>query len=463
MEKNSEKVKDLTTGNPIKLMLLYAVPVLLGNIFQQIYNFADTIIVGQKLGENSLAAVGCTGGMFFLVNGFVVGITSGFAVHVSQRFGARDYDGMRNSIFNAIFLWVAFTILVTGIAIGFSRPLLHLVNTPESIMEEAQTYIVTIYAGIFAPMLYNAAACVLRAVGDSKTPLYFLVLSAVLNIGLDLLFIVRFNMGVFGAAFATVIAQAVSGILCIIYMHKKFEMLHVRKCDMRLDGHVIGIHCKIGLPMAFQFSITAIGTIVMQGAINAFGEAKIAAFTAASKVEQLVMQLATSSGVTIANFTGQNMGACKYNRIRKGVWQWTIVTVISAVIGGLTAVGFGRPLCGLFIKNKSAETMNAAMVYLRTVTVYFIPLFIIFVFRNALQGMGKPFMPLMAGVFELMARSISSMILPKISGYKGVCMINPSAWLAASIPLLITFIVVMHQFKKKGLFKEKEDRKELQS
>ncbi len=452
-----EKVKDLTTGNPIKLMLLYSVPVLLGNVFQQIYNFADTIIVGQKLGENSLAAVGCTGGMYFLVNGFVVGITSGFAVHVSQRFGARDYDGMRNSIFNAVFLWIAFTVLVTAVAVVFSGPLLRLIDTPDSIMGEAQTYIVTIYAGIFAPMLYNAAACILRAVGDSKTPLYFLVISAVLNIGLDLLFIVKFDMGVFGAAVATVIAQAVSGILCIVHMHKKFEMLHIRKCDMRLDGRVIGIHCKIGLPMAFQFSITAIGTIVMQGAINAFGEAKIAAFTAASKVEQLVMQMAGASGVTIANFAGQNMGACKYDRIRKGVWQWALITAASAVLGALIAVMFGRPLCGLFIKNKTVETMDAAMMYLNTVTRYFIPLFLIFVFRNALQGMGKPFMPLMAGVFELTARSISACTLPKLFGFKGVCMINPSAWLAASIPLLITFIVVMHRFKKKGYFEKNKE------
>lgn len=450
MEK--EKVKDLTVGTPIKLMLLYSVPVLLGNIFQQIYNFADTIIVGQKLGENSLAAVGCTGGMCFLVNGFVVGITSGFAVHVSQRFGARDYDGMRKSIFNAVFLWIVFTILVTGIAIGFSKPLLRLVDTPDSIMDEAQTYIVTIYAGIFAPTLYNAGACILRAVGDSRTPLYFLVISAVLNIGLDLLFIVNFNMGVFGAAVATVIAQAVSGVLCIIYMHKKFEMLHIRKCDMKLDGHTIGIHCKIGLPMAFQFSITAIGTIVMQRAINAFGETKIAAFTASSKVEQLVMQMAGASGVTIANFAGQNMGACKYNRIRKGVWQWTLITAASAVLGAFIAVAFGRPLCGLFMKEKTAETMDAAMLYLNTVTKYFIPLFLIFVFRNALQGMGKPLMPLMAGVFELVARSISAVILPKAYGFTGVCMINPSAWLAASIPLFITFVVVMHNFKKKGYF-----------
>lgn len=451
------KVKDLTTGIPIKLMLLYALPVLAGNICQQIYNFADTIIVGQKLGENALAAVGTTGSMYFLVNGFVIGITSGFAVHVSQRFGAKDYDGMRNSVFNAVFLWGLITVIITALAMIFSKPMLRLINTPDDIIDDAQRYILTIYAGILAPMLYNAASCILRAVGDSKTPLYFLMVSAVLNIGMDLFFIVVLKMGVFGAALATVIAQFISGVACIVYMIVKFPILRITRADMHINGSIIKTHLTIGLPMAFQFSITAIGTIVLQGAINKFGATRIAAYTAASKTEQLVTQIAGASGVTTANFVGQNIGAGRYDRIKKGVWAWSFVTIGAAIFAMVVIFFFGRDICGLFIKNRNPVTLDSSMVYLNTVIVFFIPLFLIFVFRNALQAMGKTFMPLMAGVFELVARTIASFTLPDVIGFKGVCLAGPIAWVSAMTPLLVTYIIYMVKFKKKGYFKARED------
>lgn len=451
------KVKDLTTGSPIKLMLLYALPVLAGNICQQIYNFADTIIVGQKLGENALAAVGTTGSMYFLVNGFVIGITSGFAVHVSQRFGAKDYDGMRNSVFNAVFLWGLITVIITALAMIFSKPMLRLINTPDDIIDDAQRYILTIYAGILAPMLYNAASCILRAVGDSKTPLYFLMVSAVLNIGMDLFFIVVLKMGVFGAALATVIAQFISGVACIVYMIVKFPILRITRADMHINGSIIKTHLTIGLPMAFQFSITAIGTIVLQGAINKFGATRIAAYTAASKTEQLVTQIAGASGVTTANFVGQNIGAGRYDRIKKGVRAWSLVTIGAAVFAMVVIFFFGRDICGLFIKNRNPVTLDSSMVYLNTVIVFFIPLFLIFVFRNALQAMGKTFMPLMAGVFELVARTIASFTLPDVIGFKGVCLAGPIAWVSAMVPLFVTYIIYMVKFKKKGYFKARED------
>lgn len=451
------KVKDLTTGSPIKLMLLYALPVLAGNICQQIYNFADTIIVGQKLGENALAAVGTTGSMYFLVNGFVIGITSGFAVHVSQRFGAKDYDGMRNSVFNAVFLWGLITVIITALATIFSKPMLRLINTPDDIIDDAQRYILTIYAGILAPMLYNAASSILRAVGDSKTPLYFLMVSAVLNIGMDLFFIVVLKMGVFGAALATVIAQFISGVACIVYMIVKFPILRITRADMHINGSTIRTHLTIGLPMAFQFSITAIGTIVLQGAINKFGATRIAAYTAASKTEQLVTQIAGASGVTTANFVGQNIGAGRYDRIKKGVRVWSFVTIGAAIFAMVVIFFFGRDICGLFIKGRNPVTLDSSMVYLNTVIIFFIPLFLIFVFRNALQAMGKTFMPLMAGVFELVARTIASFTLPDVIGFKGVCLAGPIAWVSAMVPLLVTYIIYMVKFKKKGYFKARED------
>ncbi len=451
---SNEKVKDLTVGSPIRLMLFYAIPVLIGNLFQQIYNFADTIIVGQSLGNNALAAVGTTGSMYFFVIGTVMGITSGFAVHVAQCFGAKDYDKMRQSVYNAIVLWIILTVIITVVTVIVARPVLHLINTPDKIINDSHRYISIICAGIFAPMLYNAVSCVLRALGDSKTPLYFLIISAVLNIGLDLLFIIVFKMGVAGAAYATVISQAVSGILCIIYAYKKFPILHISRDNMKMDGQMVATHLRIGLPMAFQFSITAIGTIVLQGAINVFGEAHIAAYTAASKVEQLVTQIGPACGVTTANFVGQNIGAGRYDRIKKGVRDWSLVTIAASIVASAIVFFFGKYICMLFIKGRDMTIVGYSMTYLNTVIIFFIPLFLIFIYRNALQAMGKTFMPLMAGVFELVARTIVSLTLPAAVGFLGVCLAGPIAWVAAVIPLFITYIVYMVKFKKKGLFEK---------
>ncbi len=446
----NEKVKDLTQGSPIRLMTAYAIPVLLGYMFQQIYNFADTIIVGQRLGNNALAAVGSTGSISFFVNGFLMGVTSGFAVHVAQCFGAKDYGHMRKSVFNAIFLWIIITAVITAVSVIAVRPMLRLINTPDDIMEDAYTYIVIICAGAAASMLYNAVSCILRALGDSKTPLYFLILSALLNIGLDLLLIIVFKMGVAGAAVATVISQGISGILCIVYAYKKFPILHITREDRKLEPHVIGIHLRIGLPMAFQFSITAIGTIVLQGAINVFGSDHIAAYTAGTKVEQLVTQIGPACGVTIANFVGQNIGAGRYDRIKKGVRQWSFVTCLAAVLAMAIVFFFGKYICLLFIKGGDKNILEYSMMYLNTITLFFIPLSMIFIFRNALQAMGKSLMPLMAGVFELAARTLVSFTLPGVIGYRGVCLAGPIAWLAASIPLMITYIIYSRSFSMKN-------------
>lgn len=447
------KVKDLTTGSPIRLMIMYALPVLIGNMCQQIYNFADTVIVGQCLGNDALAAVGTTGSMYFLVNGFVIGVTSGFSVHVAQCFGAKDYDRMRNSMFNAIFLWAVITVIITALSVFSAKPLLRLINTPDSIINDAYSYIVVIYAGIFAPLLYNAASCILRAVGDSKTPLYFLIVAAVLNIGLDFLFIMAFKAGIMGAAIATVISQFLSGALCVVFIHKKFPILHIGKKDFVLKKAVITKQLSIGLPMAFQFSITAIGTVVLQGAINNFGEMHIAAYTAGSKTEQLMTQMAGAIGVTTANFVGQNVGAGRYDRIRKGVWQWSLVTVIAASVAMLIMIVAGDAICMLFLKENIEETLAAARIYMRLTMLFYIPLFLIFVYRNALQAMGRTFMPLMAGVFELVARSVASLTLPAVIGFNGVCIAGPIAWVAAMVPLFITYTIVIVKIKKKGLCK----------
>ncbi|MGL5755318.1 MAG: MATE family efflux transporter [Paraclostridium sp.] len=432
--------KDMTTGNPVKLILYFSIPLLIGNIFQQFYSMVDTIIVGRFLGVKALASVGSTGSMNFLIIGFVLGLTSGFSVLVSQRFGANDEEGVKNAVGSAIVLSIVMAILITIVSILTARPLLRAINTPTDIIDNAHSYIIVIYAGIFATFFYNMISSILRALGDSKTPLYFLIIASILNIILDLVFIVNLSMGVAGAAYATVIAQGFSGVLCLIYTSKKFPILKLQKRHFKYNSIYFKKHLGIGIPMALQFSITAIGAIVLQGAVNAFGSTVVAAHTAASKVEQLVMQPSVTFGVTMATYCAQNLGAGNIDRIKEGVKKCTLINIGIGIIGGVVLVTFGESFVKLFISDADPAVITYSMKYLTTVSFFFIPLSLIFIYRNALQGMGHTFVPMMAGVCELLARTLVAFTLPLIIGYTGVCLAGPMAWIAASIPLILDYI-----------------------
>ncbi len=445
-----QKGKDMTVGSPMKLILFFSIPLLIGNIFQQLYNMVDTIIVGKCIDTDALAAVGLTGPMSFLVIGFVTGLSSGFAVLVAQRFGAKDEDGMRHCVGILVILAAAVTVAVTVLAVALARPLLHAINTPDEVFEQSYQYIVTIFAGIFTTVGYNILACILRALGDSRTPLYFLMVSSALNIGLDLLFVVGIGLGVRGAALATVISQGISALCCFLYIAKRFPVLRLSKKDFKWDGKIAAKHMGIGLPMAFQFSITAIGVIVLQGAINLFGKDKIAAYTAASKVEQLLSQPAGTFGVTMANFTGQNLGAGRVDRIRKGVRQASILTLCFAVAGMVVMMTCGQALTRLFIEEtqdmeKVGDILAAAGQYLHVVAAFFPFLFMIFIYRNVLQGVGRSFMPLMGGVVELLVRCVGAVTLPGLLGFTGVCLAGPLAWVSAAVLLCVSYFVVIRQ------------------
>lgn len=437
--------KDMTQGEPFMLILFFSVPLLIGNIFQQLYGMVDTIIVGKIIGTQALAAVGTTGPLSFLVLGFASGITSGFAVLVAQRFGAGDERGVRRAVTSATILLSIFTVVLTLASVLGTKALLRMINTPDDIFEDAYRYIVVIFAGMVTMLLYNFLACILRALGDSKTPLYFLGLSSLLNIGLDVLFIVSFRFGVAGAAWATVISQGVSGILCFVYIWKKLPILRIQKEDWEAEQWMYRKHLMIGLPMAFQFSITAIGTVILQGALNLFGSATIAAYTAASKVEQLVTQPAGTFGVTMANYSGQNLGADRVDRIREGVTKCTVLTLCFSVLASVVLFVFGEALSSLFIEGGQPEVVELAMTYLRICALFFPFLNMIFVYRNMLQGVGRSLMPLMAGVFELVARAVVSFTLPGVLGYVGICLAGPIAWVAAAVPLGITYVIVIRQ------------------
>lgn len=433
----------MTTGSPTKLIILYSLPILIGNLFQQMYSMVDTIIVGKFLGTNALAAVGSTGPMNFLVLGFLFGLTSGFAVVTAQRFGAKDKDGLRRSVAMNIKLNFYSAVVLTLLSCLLTSPVLKVINTPSEIFTDAFNYIFIIFAGIGATVLYNACSCVLRSVGDSKSPLVFLIISSLLNIVLDIVFIYNLNMGVSGAAWATVISQLFSGILSFIWIVIKFPELHVTRKDFAPNKQFTIQHLKIGLNMGFQFSITAIGVVILQGALNVFGPIKIAGYTAAQKVSSLVTVAAGTFGVTMANYGGQNLGAARIDRIKDGTTKACIISVIFSVFAAVLAIVFCEPLVGLFVQGKQQEVLDAARTYLVIGCPFYPILFVLFIYRNVLQSIGKGFWPLMGGVFELFARSIAAYTLPAVWGFAGICASEPLAWASASIPLAFAYHIII--------------------
>lgn len=432
-------VKDMTVGSPTKLILSFSLPLLVGNIFQQLYNMVDAIIVGRYIGVKALAAVGSTGSMTFLVLGFIIGLTSGFSVLVAQRFGARDEDGLRHSVAMSIYLCIAFTIIITLVSVLTTRPLLTLMKTPNDIFEDANTYISIIYMGSIVAFIYNMFSGILRALGDSRTPLYFLMIASILNVILDVTFVVNFHMGVAGAASATVISQGVSGLLCFIYIRKKFPILKFQKNDWKYNRNTAKRLLKIGLPMSFQFSITAVGVMILQGAINSFGSTVVAAFTAASKVEPLATMPLASLGVTMATYTGQNLGAGNYERIKDGVNKCMIISLIVSVVGSIFVFLFGDNFVYLFLSEPQPEVMAYASRYKKTIALFFYPLGILFIYRNALQGLGDALVPLIGGVIELVSRSVVALVFSGIYGYAAICLASPLSWITASVWLYISY------------------------
>lgn len=444
--------KDMTVGNPAKIIWSFTMPIFIGNIFQQFYSMVDTVIVGKFVGTKALAAVGATGTICFLILGFLMGLTAGFTVLTSQRFGAGDMKGMRKTVGSAAVLSIIVSVVMTVISMLLMKPLLIFMNTPEDIFEDAYIYIMIICGGIFAQVLYNLLAGILRALGNSKTPLYFLLFSAGLNIILDLVLIIVFHMGVAGAAYATVISQGVSGVLCLIYIIRKVPILKLEKSDFRLNGMMVKMQLGIGFPMALQFSITAIGAMMVQAALNVLGSLHVAAFTAANKIEQVVSQMYVALGTTLATYSAQNMGAGKVGRIRRGFRSATIISFVYAAVFGILVFYHGYRMTGLFVSENLGEVIGLVDIYLKCVTIFFIPLAVVNVYRNGIQGMGFGLMPMMAGVAELIGRGVVAVIASRNQSYVGICMASPMAWILASILLIVMYFAIIRMFRKKGIY-----------
>ena len=439
----------------MRIILSFTIPIFIGNVFQQFYNMADAVIVGKFVGTKALAAVGSTGTIMFLIYGFVVGMTAGFTVLTAQKFGAGDMDAMRKTVAGASILSLIVGVLLTAGFMMFMRPWLEVMNTPEDIYADAYAYIMIISAGILAQMLYNLLASILRALGNSKVPLYFLILSAGLNIVLDLVLIIVFHMGAAGAAVATVISQGVSGILCFIYIVKKVPVLHMKRDDWRPTGSLLWTQIRIGIPMALQYSITAIGTMMVQSSVNILGSTQVAAFTAAGKIEQVVTQAYVAQGTTMATYGAQNMGAGNVARIRQGFKASTIIGVIYAFIAAAFVMTVGKYMSYLFVSEDVEVIMESVDLYLKCIGVFFIPLAIVNIYRNGIQGLGYGLLPMMAGVAELIGRGVVAVIAAGHRSYLGVCLASPAAWVLASLLLLAMYYYIV-KIDLKKIFRGKE-------
>ena len=440
---------DMTSGSPVKMILSFTFPIFIGNVFQQFYNMADAVIVGKFVGTQALAAVGSTGTIMFLIYGFVVGMTAGFTVLTAQKFGAGDMKAMRQTVAGASILSLIVGLILTAAFMILMKPWLMAMNTPADIFADAYAYIMIVSAGILAQMLYNLLASVLRALGNSKVPLYFLILSALLNIVLDLVLIIVFHMGAAGAAVATVVSQGVSGLLCLIYIVKCVPVLRMSRDDWRPSGYLLKTQMRIGIPMALQYSITAIGTMMVQSSLNILGSTLVAAYTAAGKIEQVVSQAYVALGTTLATYSAQNIGAGDVPRIRQGFRATTWIGVIYSFAAAALVMTVGKYMTYLFVSEDVELIMNSVDLYLKCAGSLFIPLAIVNIYRNGIQGLGYGLLPMIAGVAELVGRGVMSVIAAQQKSYFGVCLASPAAWVLAALLLIAMYYYVIRIDLKK--------------
>ena len=452
MSRNS--TKDLTVGSPMKLILGFAVPMLFGMLFQQFYNVVDTMIVGRFLGKYALAGVGSTGSVNFMIIGFCMGVSSGFSIPISQMFGAKDFAGMRKFFAHAIVLCVIFASVMTVLVSIFCKNILVGMNTPDEVLEHAYNYIIVIFLGIPVIYMYNLLSGILRAVGDSKHPVVFLVIASIINIVLDLVFILGLHLGVTGAALATVISQLVSGILCLLFIMKNVEILHLSKWDFTWDHMFAAKLLNMGLPMGLQYSITAIGSVVLQIAVNGLGADIVAAVTTAGKVSMFFVCPFDALGSTMSTYGGQNVGAGKIDRLDKGLKAAGLFGSVYALIAlGVLYIG-GKYFAMLFISSAETEVLHYTHQMLIWNAAFYIPLAFVNIVRFLIQGMGFSMLAILAGVCEMIARVLAALILVPALGYTGICLASPLAWIFADLFLFPAFFHTRNKLMRIAVSKE---------
>lgn len=430
-------MKELTKGRPITLILQFAIPIMLGNIFQLFYSLADTRIVGSYLGETALAAVGATGSLNNLIIGFLLSMTNGFAIISARYFGAKNEIQLKKAVAATVELGILTALVFTALSVFFLPQILLLLNTPENLLPIAVRYFRVILCGMMASMLYNVCAGLLRAIGDTITPLIFLVISAFLNVGLDLLFVGGLHMNVEGAAYATVLSQMIAFVSCALYMWKRYPLLHFGKEDLRLTGSMVKELYTTGLSMGFMGSLVNFGSVSLQSAINTFGDTIIVAHTAARKISELFMLPFSVFGMTMATYCGQNKGAGRMDRVQKGlyqsillVWGWCILVILAAY----TIVPW---MIQLVTATKESLIIETATKYLRINTPFYFICTVICLVRNCMQGIGDSVTPIISSFIELVGKVLVAFVLSKHLGYMAIMISEPLTWIFMVIPLLI--------------------------
>ena len=443
--------KDLTVGSPMKLILRFALPTLFGMLFQQFYNLVDTMIVGKLLGAQALAAVGSTGSINFFVIGFCMGVCNGFAIPVAQRMGAGEHSKMRRYVANAAYLSVAFALVLTVATGLLCRTILRVMRTPSDIFADANAYIFIIFMGIPATFLYNLLAGIIRSLGDSKTPVYFLALSSFLNIFLDIALILWFHAGVAGAAIATVVSQAISGLACLAYMRRAYPILRMTRQERRLDGRSCKVLCAMGIPMGLQYSVTAIGSIILQSSVNALGSLYVAAVAAGSKLFQLFACPFDAMGATMATYCGQNVGACKLDRLGRGVRACAVLGLIYSALALGAMLLFAPQFAMCFLNPGEAQLtqlVDLTSRYIIAFTLFFFPLSLVNIIRFSIQGMGYSTFAILAGVLEMIARAGVGLGLVPLFGFTAACFASPAAWICADLFLIPACIHCIGRLRK---------------
>lgn len=440
--------KDLTVGEPAKLIFYFTLPLLAGNIFQQLYGFIDTLIVGRFLGIEALAAVGCTGSLMFLMLGFVMGCTSGFSIYTGQCFGARDYDGIRYSVVVSVALSLLLSVILSALGVTFCRELLIFMRTPPEILDGAYDFIVIIYGGVTAFILIQMLSNLIRALGDSKTPTIIQASTLVINMILLPVAIILLNMGIPGAAMSTIVSITLGNIIQLIYIKRRVPLLHVRREDFKIDKRIIMEHLRIGLPMGFQSSIIAIGAVVVQMALNKLGPIAVASFAASMRVDSIAVMPMMSFGVAMAAYTAQNFGAKKFERINDGVKKCIWMSCSFSVMAAIFNIVFGADIIRLFVGEGQEQVVEYGKLFLMVNGVSYWIMALLFIFRFTLQGLGQSFVPTVAGAMELLMRIFAAFVLVDILGYLGVCLAAPLAWLGACIPLSIAFWITRRNLRR---------------
>lgn len=440
-KKENGAVKDLTEGEPAKLIFYFTLPLLAGNVFQQLFGFVDTLIVGRFLGVEALAAVGCTGSLMFLMLGFVMGATSGFSIYTGQRFGAKDYAGIRYSVVVCLVLAVILSIILAIIGVAWCRELLEFMETPPEIIDGAYSFIVIIYGGIGGFVMIQMQTNLVRALGDSKMPTIIQATTLCINIALEPVAIILLDLGIPGAAGATIVSLILGNIICAIYIKKKIPLLHFSKEDFHFDKEIVLEHLKIGLPMGFQSSIIAIGAVVLQIALNGLGPVAVASFAASQRVDGIAVMPMMSFGVAIAAYTAQNFGAKKFDRIHDGVKKTIWMSCTFSIIAAAFNIFFGAEIIRLFVGEGQQQIVDYGQLFLTVNGVAYWIMALMFIFRFTMQGLGQSLIPTFSGAVELVMRIIAAVILVDYWGYLGACLAAPMAWIGAAIPLGIAFYI----------------------